>query len=248
LRQHASRHGLSVQSLFLAAYAKVLLSRECAHDLVGDDAVGAGGATAAAATNHPHGHGSLPSPPPVVFGIYIANRSGSHDNDDGSNGFPASYPRLNLVPLRVDAGGGRPLEDVAAAIQRDLGEINSGGRADVGLWEVDAWTGVRVSSFVNFLSLPDEDGGPSPVVLRPVEQGLVSQPLEQVETAFPMGDIIVKQSFPPAIDIEASLQGSNAGLDIGVFGPSHLLGDEDAAAGLIAQIVSVLQNGDDDDG
>ncbi|KFH43976.1 Hydroxamate-type ferrichrome siderophore peptide synthetase-like protein [Hapsidospora chrysogenum ATCC 11550] len=247
LRRHASRHGLSVQSLFLAAYAKVLLSRERAHDLVGDDAVGTGGAAAAAATNHPHDHGLLPSPPPVVFGIYLANRSWSHDNDDdGSDDLPASYPRLNLVPLRVDAGGGRPLESVAAAIQRDLGEINSGGRADVGLWEVDAWTGVRVSSFVNFLSLPDEEAKPSPVVLRTVEQGLASQALEPVETAFPMGDIVVKHSFPPAIDIEASLQGSNAGLDIGVFGPSNLLGDEDAAAGLIAQIVSVLQMGDGD--
>ena len=272
LRRHASRHGLSVQSLFLAAYAKVLLSRQCAHELVGDDAVGTGGAAAAAATNHPHDHGLPPSPPPVVFGIYLANRSWSHDNDDGSDDLPASYPRLNLVPLRVDAGGGRPLEAVAAAIQHDLGEINSGGRAGVGLWEVDAWTGVRVSSFVNILSLPDEEEQPSPVVLRTVEQGLASQPLEPVETAFPMGDIVVKHSFPvciystsqspmwilfslfhaymltvsslqPAIDIEASLQGSNAGLDIGVFGPSNLLGDEDAAAGLIAQIVSVLQNG-----
>jgi aryl carrier-like protein/NRPS condensation-like uncharacterized protein len=213
LRRHASHHGLSVQSLFLAAYAKVLLSRECAHDLVGDDSVGVGGAAAAAAatTNHPHGHGSLPSPPPVVFGIYLANRSGSHDNDDGSDGLPASYPRLNLVPLRVDAGGGRPLEVVAAAIQRDLGEINSCGRADVGLWEVDAWTGVRVSSFVNFLSLPDEDGVPSPVVLRTVEQGLVSQPHESVDTAFPMGDIIVKHSFP--VCIHSTLHVSHVDLD-----------------------------------
>lgn len=169
LRRNAARHGLSVQSLFLAAYAKVLLSRERSHDLCG-------------AAANPHGS------PPVVFGIYLANRGGSHH--DG--GLPASYPRLNLVPLRVyDSEGG--LEVVAAAIQRDLEEINSGGRADVGLWEIDAWTGVKVSSFVNFLSLPDAVDEESPA-MRHVE-GVV-QPVEHPRESFRMGDIVVKDSFP----------------------------------------------------
>ncbi|KAL6854736.1 NRPS [Amphichorda felina] len=220
LRQKAAHEGLSVQSLFLAAYAKVLLRREAAHDICND----------AAAESDPHG-----SPSPIVFGIYLANRGGSHDDDEL---LPASYPRLNLVPLRVDACGGG-LEAVASAIQRDLGEINSGGRADVGLWEIDAWTGVRLSSFVNFLSLPDvvdDAGGPE---MRPVD-GL-AQPVDCQREMARMGDIVVKDSFPPAIDVEASLHGD--GLDIGVFGPSNLLAGDDAASDLVAEIVTALCEG-----
>lgn len=82
----------------------------------------------------------------IVFGIYLANRS------DGA--LPLIYPTLNLVPLRVEVARGDSLLEVASSIQDDIHLVSTDGRADVGLWEVAAWTGVRVTSFVNFLSLP----------------------------------------------------------------------------------------------
>lgn len=48
-------------------------------------------------------------------------------------------------------------------------------------------------------------------------------------------------TLQPAIDVEASLHGD--GLDIGVFGPSNLLAGDDAASGLVAEIVTALCEG-----
>jgi len=88
--------------------------------------------------------------PEVVFGMYLANRAA------GEN-LPRNYPTLNLVPLRVDSPN-RPLVAVAADIQRDIHQITSDGRAEVGLWEIAQWTGIKVTSFVNFLSLSSDAG------------------------------------------------------------------------------------------
>ncbi|CAM1505742.1 Fc.00g113790.m01.CDS01 [Cosmosporella sp. VM-42] len=84
----------------------------------------------------------------VVFGIYLANRTAAH-------GLPSTYPTLNLVPLRVETAMSRPIQDVAAGIQKDIHVISSPDLADVGLWEISAWTGIKITSFVNFLSLPN---------------------------------------------------------------------------------------------
>lgn len=86
----------------------------------------------------------------VVFGMYLANRAASEN-------LPRNYPTLNLVPLRVDSPN-RPLVAVAADIQRDIHKITSDGRAEVGLWEIAQWTGIKVTSFVNFLSLSSDAG------------------------------------------------------------------------------------------
>lgn len=101
----------------------------------------------------------------IVFGIYLANRS--------DEALPPIYPTLNLVPLRVEVARGDPLLEVASLIQDDIHLVAIDGRADVGLWEVAAWTGVRVTSFVNFLSLPGAssetpNGEPEDVELVPL--------------------------------------------------------------------------------
>ena len=77
----------------------------------------------------------------IVFGIYLANRSDATVSD--------AYPTLNLVPLRVRLGG--DLREVAKRVQGDIHAITEGTNASVGLWEIEAWTGVRVDSFVNFI-------------------------------------------------------------------------------------------------
>ncbi|KAH7323099.1 putative non-ribosomal peptide synthetase [Stachybotrys elegans] len=128
LRVMASTHGISVQSLFIAAYAKLL-----SHT------------TQTAST---------------VFGIYLANRL--------EQGPPTIYPTLNLVPLCVrDAATGSLLE-IAARIQNDIHQISSLGREKVGLWEIAEWTGVQISSFVNFLSNASADNTTATNTLVPV--------------------------------------------------------------------------------
>ncbi|KAH8902109.1 non-ribosomal peptide synthetase [Coniochaeta sp. PMI_546] len=84
----------------------------------------------------------------IVFGMYLANRTSM----DGLDQLP--YPTLSLVPLRV-RDLSRDVVTVAKSVQADLYEISSPANASVGLWEIFSWTGLRIDSFVNFLSLPD---------------------------------------------------------------------------------------------
>lgn len=115
----------------------------------------------------------------IVFGVYLANRS------DGA--LPPIYPTLNLVPLRVEVARGDPLLEVASSIQDDIHLVSTEGRADVGLWEVAAWTSVRVTSFVNFLSLPGDSSE------------IANRDLEDVEFVPLQGEDDV---LPPLVDGE----------------------------------------------
>jgi hypothetical protein len=183
LQRHAAGEGIGVQSFFLASYAKVLFARATS---------GAGEETAEE----------------VVFGVYLANRQDDHDDgaSSSSSSLDATLPRLNLVPLRVKVAG--TLDSVARRVQRDLGLLTSEGRADVGLWEVEAWTGVRISSFVNFLSLPgdddeDDDGhhhyasSRDHVSLRAVEGVASDDEVEKpVYDTLSIGDVVVRDVFP----------------------------------------------------
>ncbi|KAL6408163.1 hypothetical protein AUP68_08012 [Ilyonectria robusta] len=199
IRTVAAQSGISIQSVFLAAYAKVLARKQ---------------------------NTAL-----VVFGIYLANRAAEH-------GLPSTYPTLNLVPLRVESPNGRSLVDVASAIQQDVHLIASEGRADVGLWEISSWTGVKIASFVNFLSLPNTPEASGERVKLMAEGGGDFGDGPALLTSYrQVQNNLVKNDFSMAVDIEASVQDS--GLDIGVFGSrQQVSGDE--AAGLILEIVSFL--------
>lgn len=124
LRSLCAIHGISLQAVFLAAYAKVL-------------------ATLSGESNERA----------VVFGVYLATR-------DANPTLP--YPTLCLVPLRVNIPRTFQLVDVAAAVQRDLQLVSDPAHVGVGLWEVKAWTGMVVDSFVNFLRLPEGEGRAAP--------------------------------------------------------------------------------------
>jgi amino acid adenylation domain-containing protein len=92
---------------------------------------------------------SDPSDDDVVLGIYLAGRSHIEH-------LPTlRSPTLNLVPLLVRSVSSTPLLDIAKQIQQDLQTIGSAENSAVGLWEIAAWTGVKVDTFVNFLRLPD---------------------------------------------------------------------------------------------
>lgn len=140
----------------------------------------------------------------VVFGIYLANRA---DED-----LPLTFPSLNLVPLRVRLAPSDSILDVAEAIQQDIHLIAADGRADVGLWEIAAWTGVKVTSFFNFLSLPDssveeQDCDSAKITVVPIEHkevphdGLSSGVVEDEEAvAHPcLAKNPVKDAYPASL-------------------------------------------------
>lgn len=123
LRSACSERGLSIQAVFFAAYAKLLASSN--------------GTTITNTENEPARD--------VIFGIYLANRT------EAASAM-TTYPTLALVPLRVRLESEQ--EDilvVAERVQRDLHAISDPVNVAVGLWEIQAWTGVVVDSFVNFL-------------------------------------------------------------------------------------------------
>ncbi|KAL7805335.1 non-ribosomal peptide synthetase, siderophore synthesis, partial [Trichoderma aethiopicum] len=219
LQTAAKERGISLQALLFAAYAKILAS---------DNATG---------IVHDDGRKT------VVFGIYLANRA---DED-----LPLTFPSLNLVPLRVRLAPSDSVLDVATAIQQDIHLIAAKGRADVGLWEIAAWTGVKVTSFFNFLSLPDssvgeQDGDSAKIKVVPMkhkeiaQDGLSSAVVEDEEAVSHhcLAKNPVKDAYPAAIDVEASIQGTS--LDIGVFGSRQRISDGGAMS-LVDEIVSCLQ-------
>ncbi|KAJ4393823.1 hypothetical protein N0V93_003038 [Gnomoniopsis smithogilvyi] len=208
LRQLCARNGISVQAVFLAVYAKVLVSRS-----------------------------GRKNKGTAVFGVYLANR-------DSSPGL--QYPTLCLVPLRVEVPQDFRLREVAARVQRDLYLISDSTNVGVGLWEVRQWTGVLVDTFVNFLSLPEgkeqavsEGVGLTEVGLEgDIAVGGECAPVDPSQLPY-LENNVVRNAYPDAIDVEASLKAGGA-LDIGVFGSGARLG-VDGAQDLVQSIVDVLR-------
>ncbi|KAK7942390.1 gramicidin S synthetase 1 [Apiospora aurea] len=238
LRTAASRGGVSPQALFLAAYATVLTAENPAV-----------APTETAAENSPaRERDDRAALDDVVFGVYLANRA-SYSNDLET----APCPTLSIVPLRVriesqDAG----IVSVASQIQKDLAEISRFENASVGLWEIERWTqgGLKMDSFVNFLSLPqdegkdkdkanitddavsrdDEETPPEPVV---APEGGLAMP-----SAAYMAKNAVRQTYMDAIDVEAAINGES--LDIGVFASPERMSEAEADK-LIDHLVAVLR-------
>ncbi|CAH0051235.1 unnamed protein product [Clonostachys solani] len=207
LRQHAAQAGVSVQSLFLAAYARTLASRQT------------------------ETHNSQL----VMFGVYLANR-------DDENSALEIFPQLNLLPLKVAVNSSDSIVQLAAKVQTSIIEVTSQGRSQVGLWEIEAWTGVKVDSFVNFLSLPTPADDPATATtINPVEEMAQPASTAEVEGRFDgqLGNVSVRDAFPAAIDIEAAIRGEI--LDVGAFGAKSVLADEPTAEALLGEILTFLQ-------
>lgn len=248
LKSLCTQHGVSLQAVFLAAYAQVLATSRNGNDERG-----------------------------VVFGVYLANRGMRGTSQE------VPYPTLCLVPLRVEVAS-RQLFDVAAQVQTDLHQISTAENISVGLWEIKNWTGVVLDSFVNFLSLPDNEdedtlarGGEDiqleaigdinegdnnmpadsgyeadyavdPMIHSWVQKNAVGDayvvshksPL-LVCVRYWKDEYVTNRLFSPqdAVDVEASLQGDGA-MDIGVFGSRTRLGEK--GRDLIQMIVDKLSS------
>lgn len=127
LEATARREEVSMQALFFAAYAQIYASLTSS--------------SAAQTPNDPGGD--------VVLGIYSSLRSLMPELEN------VAAPTLNLLPLLVRAPATRGLLETAKGIQRDLRRIGAARLAGVGLWEVEAWTGVGVDTFANWLGTSD---------------------------------------------------------------------------------------------
>ncbi|RKU49052.1 Nonribosomal Peptide Synthase (NRPS), variant 2 [Coniochaeta pulveracea] len=178
----------------------------------------------------------------VIFGIYLANRSSA----EGVDRLP--YPTLSLVPLRVRQPRVNDLATLAKAIQQDLHSISSLENASVGLWEILDWTGIKVDSFINFLSLPtshDTETDESVTLEEKPWSGDAPVAEERDETSFLKAHPWVKSNavedaYPNAVDVEVSVTGE--GMDIGVFGPGGMV-DAAGAEDVVSAIVALLREG-----
>ncbi|KAG6147432.1 NRPS protein [Claviceps purpurea] len=167
-------------------------------------------------------------PRTIIFGVYLANQT-AH-----SQHLHATYPTLNLVPLRVTLSHDSDLGAIAADIHQDLQQIQADTRADIGLWEIYNWTGIRVDVFVNFLSLFDGDNTD---VISDTGEGNLRRRADQdrpVDHAKSMEVLrqpwlqnnAVKDAYPPSMDVEVSVHAQS--LDIGVFGSTDCLSHDEA--------------------
>jgi amino acid adenylation domain-containing protein len=222
LEAAARQHGVSTQSIFLAAYAKIYAMTS----LTTEDE-------------------------DVVIGVYLANRSLPI-----SGIASAAVPTVNLLPLRVRKPLRQQIAEVARDIQRDLQDISSPANASASLFEIREWTGVRVDTFVNFLSLPDTakaDGDvqdKTSITIEPTEQWQESVSRvtviedDSLEIPAELVDERVNGAYlvsllptritdneqkltvmQHAIDIEATIR--NGALDVGVFAPTTMLSLQD---------------------
>ncbi|ERS96221.1 hypothetical protein HMPREF1624_07130 [Sporothrix schenckii ATCC 58251] len=177
----------------------------------------------------------------VVFGVYLANRINSGDDDK-----LAAYPTLCLVPLLVRSPSTRSVADMAAQIQADLHALaappspTAAAPLTASLWEIQQWTGVAVESFVNFL-LPDDlgtVGASSGISLELVEMPDKASPPPSPSAYPSLHGNRVREAYKDAIDVEMAVR--NDTLDIGAFGSASRLGDDGGAEKTVQAIVSAL--------
>ena len=131
LNEQLRHYGLSIQALFFAVYARVY-SSICLQSVHG------GSEFSSQAQN-------------TVVGIYLANRS---LDIDGLTELAA--PTFNIVPLRVQLGQ-NTLRETALQVQQDLAEITKLENCGVSMKEIYDWSGLKVNTYVNFLSLPSSN-------------------------------------------------------------------------------------------
>ncbi|THZ17630.1 peptide synthetase [Aureobasidium pullulans] len=183
-----------------------------------------------------------PTAEDVIIGIYLANRS---HLENLSN---LTAPTLNLVPLRVRSPTRTSLTELAKQIQKDLQDIGTPENSSVGLWEIEAWTGVKIDTFVNFVKVPDSDEDRAYQALV-MDQGAEDQRTQKrSHVSDSIGDkfVVPKELKTEAfnkickrsLDIEATV--ANGALGIGVFGWEDMM-DLEQAEGLIEELKIEIQ-------
>ncbi|CAO2658275.1 Nn.00g059980.m01.CDS01 [Neocucurbitaria sp. VM-36] len=164
----------------------------------------------------------------VFIGVYLANRS-----------LPIKYissaavPTVNILPLRVSTPKQHDIVALATQIQRDLQKISDPVNASASLFEISEWTGVKIDTFVNFLTLPStEEADKSMQSDAGIKVQLLSQweqPISRVSAIDNMSWKVfselqndkVSGAYLHAINVEAAIR--NGVLDVGLFARTDLL-------------------------
>ncbi|KEQ90207.1 hypothetical protein AUEXF2481DRAFT_84135 [Aureobasidium subglaciale EXF-2481] len=179
-----------------------------------------------------------PTAEDVVLGIYLANRS--HLDDLSA----LAAPTLNLVPLRTRTPTKTSLAELAKQIQKDLQAIGTPENSSVGLWEIKAWTGVTVDTFVNFVKVPDNDmdaAKKQAIIMDKKAEEHRTEKRSHVSDATESGFLVPKElqhevlekTYKRSLDIEATV--ADGALGIGVFGWDDMM-DLEQAEGLIEEL------------
>lgn len=131
LEGHCRREGVSLQSVFLAAFA-IVYAHWCS---IRD--------------------GPLKRGREVTFGLYVSNRHLPILDLDS-----LAAPTLNFIPLRVRSPVStnviENVIDLAHEIQEELVKIGDPENTVVPLWQIEKWTGTRVDCFFNYLKVPED--------------------------------------------------------------------------------------------
>ncbi|KAL1852944.1 NRPS protein [Paecilomyces lecythidis] len=219
----ARQHAISIQALFLAAYARIQSQLAKSNGASGPDQ--------------------------VIVGIYLANRG--HDLE-GLEELAGPTLNIVPLKIENAAASGESLFGLAQRIQKDMQEIGRIEYSGVSLVEIADWTGVRVDTCVNFLRLPEsrpeqDHGDKQHVVVEPVDpqeievlptgnngtdehqdHRLAVDGQDNKRSVAPGRAEFLADIFKPTIDIEAAVRGD--ALDVGVFGPESVVNEARAEA------------------
>ncbi|KAJ9144090.1 Hydroxamate-type ferrichrome siderophore peptide synthetase [Pleurostoma richardsiae] len=216
LKSLSTKLGISIQSLFFAAYAKVLSSLT---------------------KDRGHGHH-------VVFGVYVANRSTGQDVETMPYPTLCLVPLKVALPDRFDIIGAarevqRDLHQIVAP------ENAAAGLWEIKDWtgvQVDSFVNF-LSLPDNSTTIDDTDEGSIRLQeVRPRDddlQQLTSARLPSPRDVRGLEGNCVRDAYLDAVDVEVSVRGDE--MDIGVFGSRAKLDGDEGARRLISSIVEVLR-------
>ncbi|KAJ5605924.1 AMP-dependent synthetase/ligase [Penicillium lagena] len=216
----AKRHGLSVQSIFLAIYARIH-TRIFIHDDKDQQS--------------------------LIVGLYLANRSYAAEGLSELVAPTVNIVPLRLDARITD--NHECLFAAAGRIQNDINEISMVDHAAVSLGEIAEWTGVRIDTCINFLRLPELDDTSShpkegakvffKAISREELEGLRDSSHGVCHQARTNGDVaaatpptptsgldsntlaVIQDVYRPTLDVEAAVRDGR--LDFGLFGPDSRL-------------------------
>ncbi|KAI1333641.1 amino acid adenylation domain-containing protein [Xylariaceae sp. FL0016] len=219
LRTVCSQTGISLQALFFAAFSKVYAALTAQSQFSGSE------------KNFD-----------VVIGVYLSNRAAFVEAEE------VPLPTLIILPLRVRSPLKRHVRALATEIQKDLVDIGNTENYAASLWDIYRWANVRVDTFVNFLSLPQENPsdkdsdsivhevGEHPVAeVNDFNPELLASPRSSLLTANRAAEAYVQN----ALDVEVAIREQQ--MDVGLFCSDMRL-DPTRANAIVGDTVSILDN------
>ncbi|KAI1473274.1 acetyl-CoA synthetase-like protein [Daldinia caldariorum] len=178
----------------------------------------------------------------LVFGIYLANRNSFSGIEK------APFPTLSIVPLLVRKPVSRSVIDLATEIQKDILSIGTFENASASLWEIYAWTGIRIESSVNFLITPmgeDDVYSMRGITMTEIPDDPTtgsnkdgpSCRLPQPSACFRLQDEAMK-AYIHTLDIEVAVREDI--MNIGIFSPPLL--SESQSENLMDGVINILED------